>query len=101
MSGQTEMCRLHFASVQWGEFASCSYSCPFGPVGVSGDGVGALSSGGMVVLSSGVAMHSPAQSLVPLTVPTSLQPIGGRLYLNDRFAANGRPLGGDSPLGAS
>ena len=55
---------------------SCSYSCSFGPVCVSGDGAGALSSGGVVVLSSGAGMHSPAHSFVPLTMPTSLQPIG-------------------------
>src|SRR5215207_2425657 len=53
----------------------CCYSCRFGTVSVSGNGVGPLSSG-VVVLSSGAAMQSPAQSLVPLTVPTSLQPIG-------------------------
>jgi hypothetical protein len=43
----------------------------------SGDGVGAAGSVvGVVPRSSDAAAHSPAQSLVPLTVPTSLQPIG-------------------------
>jgi hypothetical protein len=43
----------------------------------SGDGVGAAGSAvGVVPRSSDAAAHSPAQSLVPLTVPTSLQPIG-------------------------
>jgi hypothetical protein len=40
----------------------------------SGVGVGAA---GEVSRSSGGAKQSPAQSLVPLTVPTSLQAIGG------------------------
>ena len=40
-------------------------------------GVGAGAAGSAVVpRSSDDAAHSPAQSLVPLTVPTSLQPIG-------------------------
>src|SRR6266702_6305852 len=38
--------------------------------GASGSGVG------VVPRSSDAATQSPAQSLVPLTVPTSLQPIG-------------------------
>jgi len=43
----------------------------------SGGGPGASGSGVRVVpRSSGPAAQSPAQSLVPLTVPTSLQPIG-------------------------
>ena len=43
----------------------------------SGVGAGASGSGvGVAPRSSGAATQSPAQILVPLTVPTSLQPIG-------------------------
>ena len=41
----------------------------------SGAGAGATGSAGVPRSSDGAA-QSPAQSLVPLTVPTSLQPIG-------------------------
>jgi hypothetical protein len=45
----------------------------------SGVGAGASGSGvGVAPRSSGAAAQSPAQSLVPLTVPTSLQPIAAR-----------------------
>jgi hypothetical protein len=43
----------------------------------SGGGAGSAgSAAGAAPRSSGAAAQSPAQSLVPLTVPTSLQPIG-------------------------
>jgi hypothetical protein len=64
--------------------AACSftgrrlYCCSLGSgsVGWSGGGFGTASSPVVVDLSSDAAVQSPAQSLVPLTVPTSLQPIG-------------------------
>jgi hypothetical protein len=40
------------------------------------DGSDEGSSAGVVLLSSEAPAQSPAQILVPLTVPTSLQPIG-------------------------
>jgi hypothetical protein len=45
----------------------------------SGVGAGASGSGvGVAPRSSGAATQSPAQILVPLTVPTSLQPVCAR-----------------------
>src|SRR5258708_36635031 len=45
---------------------------------VSAVGGGAVSAEGMVPRSSDAPAQSPAQSLVPFTVPTSLQPICAR-----------------------
>jgi hypothetical protein len=45
-------------------------------VGAVVDGSDEGSSAGVVLLSSEAPAQSPAQILVPLTVPTSLQPIG-------------------------
>jgi hypothetical protein len=45
--------------------------------GAGGDGGGATSTvGGAAPLNSDASTQLPAQSLVPLSVPTSLQPIG-------------------------
>jgi hypothetical protein len=46
------------------------------PVAGAGSDGGVVSAAGAAPLSSAAFVQSPAQSLVPLTVPTSLQPIG-------------------------
>ena len=46
------------------------------PVAGSGGDGGVVSAGAAAPLSCVASVQSPAQSLVPLTVPTSLQPIG-------------------------
>src|ERR1700738_4029707 len=58
-----------------GRFASyCLSAGGFASGAAGGDG-SAGSAEGVAPRSSGAATQSPAQSLVPLTVPTSLQPI--------------------------
>jgi hypothetical protein len=56
-----------------GELLGLDYSFS-GEATMGGDGE--TSSAGLVPLSSDASTQLPAQILVPLTVPTSLQPIG-------------------------
>src|ERR1700730_13464846 len=59
-----------------GRFASYCLSAGGFASGAGGGDGSAGSAEGVAPRSSGAAAQSPAQSLVPLTVPTSLQPIG-------------------------
>ena len=54
--------------------AYCFGSDVIAPAACAGDGAGV--GGSMAALLGSDCVQSPAHSLVPLTVPTSLQPIG-------------------------